>query len=99
MCQKVILAIVKTIQLISQFIFKVTVLHHLDIPLTLQNSFNLSPGTENQIAVTPSIITTAENAIHRLTPAERDCYTESEISLKYLPLEDGYRYGKIGRAS
>ena len=68
-------------------------LHHLDIPLTLQNSFNLSPGTENQIAVTPSIITTAENAIHRLTPAERDCYTESEISLKYLPLEDGYRYG------
>ena len=63
------------------------------MPLTRQNSFNLSPGTENQIAVTPSIITTAENAISRLSPAERDCYTENEISLKYLPLKDGYRYG------
>ena len=70
-----------------------TVLHHLDMPLTRQNSFNLSPGTENQIAVTPSIITTEQNAISRLSPAERDCYTENEISLKYLPLKDGYRYG------
>ena len=70
-----------------------TVLHHLDMPLTRQNSFNLSPGTENQIAVTPSIITTEGNAISRLSPAERDCYTENEISLKYLPLKDGYRYG------
>ena len=52
------------------------------MPLTRQNSFNLSPGTENQIAVTPSIITTEENAISRLSPAERDCYTENEISLK-----------------
>ena len=59
-----------------------TVLHHLDMPLTRQNSFNLSPGTENQIAVTPSIITTEQNAISRLSPAERDCYTENEISLK-----------------
>ena len=63
------------------------------MPLTRQNSFNLSPGTENQIAVTPSIITTEDNAISRLNPAERDCYTEDEISLKYLPVKDGYRYG------
>ena len=68
-------------------------LHHLDMPLTRQNSFNVAPGTENQIAVTPSLTTTTQSVISRLTPTERDCYTDDEISLKYLPIKDGYRYG------
>ena len=72
---------------------QVTVLHHLDMPLTRQNSFNLAPGTENEIAVTPALTTTTKSAISRLTSEERDCYTEDEISLKYLPVEDGFRYG------
>ena len=69
------------------------ILHHLDVPLTRLNSFNIAPGTETQIAVTPSLTTTSENAIHRLSAEERDCYTDSEITLKYLPIKDGYRYG------
>ena len=69
------------------------VLHHLDMPLTRQNSFNVAPGTETQISVTPSLITTTENAIMRFTSEERDCYVDDEISLKYLRKEDGYRYG------
>ena len=63
------------------------------MPLTRLNSFNIAPGSENQIAVTPSITTTSKNAIRRLTPEERDCYTDDEISLQYLPTKDGYRYG------
>ena len=45
-----------------------------------------------QIAVTPTLIVTSENAMARFTPAERDCYSEDEISLKYLPRDHGYRY-------
>ena len=33
-----------------------------------------------------------QNAKARFSPAERDCYTESEIELKYLPKDHGYRY-------
>ena len=73
--------------------FQVVVLHHLDVPLTRLNSFNIAPGSENQIAVTPSITTTSQNAIRRLSAEERDCYTDTEITLKYLPIKDGYRYG------
>ena len=51
-----------------------------------------APGTENQIAVTPTLISTSQNAMERFTPAERDCYSEDEISLKYLPRDHGYRY-------
>ena len=65
----------------------------MDVPLTRLNSFNVGPGTENQIAVTPSITTTSKNAISRLSAQERDCYTDSEITLQYLPTKDGYRYG------
>ena len=38
-------------------------LHHLDMPLTRQTSFNIAPGTENEIAVTPSVITTTESDV------------------------------------
>ena len=51
-----------------------------------------APGTENQIAVTPTLISTSKNAMERFTPAERDCYSEEEIKLKYLPRNHGYRY-------
>ena len=57
-----------------------------------QNIIHLAPGTENQIAVTPTLISTSKNAMERFTPEERDCYSEEEISLKYLPRDHGYRY-------
>lgn len=30
--------------------------------------------------------------MERFSPERRDCYSEEEISLKYLPNEHGYRY-------
>ena len=68
-------------------------LHHLDIPLIRQTSFHIAPGTENQIAVTPTVTHTTDSALNRFNPEERDCYKEDEISLKYLPRSNGYRYG------
>ena len=71
---------------------KVALVHHLDMPIMRQTGFHIAPGTENQIAVTPTLIVTSENAMRRFSPAERDCYSEDEISLKYLPRDHGFRY-------
>ena len=57
-----------------------------------QTGFHISPGTENQIAITPTILSTSQKAKDRFSPEERDCYTENEIELKYLPKAHGYRY-------
>ena len=72
---------------------KISLLHHLDIPLIRQTSFHIAPGTENQIAVTPTTTHTTPSALNRFSPEQRDCYTDNEISLKYLPSSSGYRYG------
>ena len=71
---------------------KVALVHHLDMPIMRQTGFHIAPGTENQIAVTPTLISTSGNAMRRFSPQERDCYSEEEISLKYLPRDHGYRY-------
>ena len=31
-------------------------------------------------------------AMERFSPQQRDCYSEGEIELKYLPRDHGYRY-------
>jgi hypothetical protein len=31
-------------------------------------------------------------AMDRFSPQQRDCYSEGEIELKYLPRDHGYRY-------
>ncbi|TRY74967.1 hypothetical protein TCAL_04960, partial [Tigriopus californicus] len=71
---------------------KVALVHHLDMPIMRQIGFHISPGTENQIAVTPTLISTSKHAVERFVPEQRDCYCEDEISLKYLPRDHGYRY-------
>ena len=62
------------------------------MPIMRQTGFHISPGTENQIAITPTILSTSQKAKDRFSPEERDCYTENEIELKYLPKAHGYRY-------
>ena len=42
---------------------KVALVHHLDMPIMRQTGFHIAPGTENQIAVTPTLISTSENAM------------------------------------
>ncbi len=32
-----------------------------------------------------------QHAMERFSPEQRDCYSEDEISLKYLPKSHGYR--------
>ena len=85
---------------------KLALVHHLDMPIMRQKGFHIAPGTENQIAITPTLISTSANAMARysvpyLSSAElvsrlnsdlRDCYGEDEISLTFLPRQDGFRY-------
>ena len=33
--------------------------HHLDMPIMRQTGFHISPGTENQIAITPTLLSTS----------------------------------------
>jgi len=71
---------------------KLALVHHLDMPIMRQKGFHIAPGTENQIAVTPTLMSTSANAMARFTSEQRDCYSEDEISLKFLPKDHGYRY-------
>ena len=39
---------------------KVALVHHLDMPIMRQTGFHISPGTENQIAITPTLLATTQ---------------------------------------
>ena len=39
---------------------KVALVHHLDMPIMRQTGFHISPGTENQIAITPTLLSTTQ---------------------------------------
>ena len=42
---------------------KVALVHHLDMPIMRQTGFHVSPGTENQIAITPTLLATTKVGI------------------------------------
>ena len=44
---------------------KLALVHHLDMPIMRQKGFHIAPGTENQIAVTPTLMSTSPNAMAR----------------------------------
>ena len=44
---------------------KLALVHHLDMPIMRQKGFHIAPGTENQIAITPTLISTSANAMAR----------------------------------
>lgn len=44
---------------------KLALVHHLDMPIMRQKGFHIAPGTENQIAVTPTLMSTSANAMAR----------------------------------
>eukprot|EP00094_Tigriopus_californicus_P006437 TCALIF_06199-PA protein Name:"Protein of unknown function" AED:0.31 eAED:0.34 QI:0/0/0/0.33/1/1/3/0/625 len=71
--------------------FKLAIQHHLDQPLMSINELDITPGFESQVAVTPVLYDTTEDARVRFMPEERGCYFEGEVTLKYLPKEL-YRY-------
>ena len=38
------------------------------------------------------VVVVKQAAMDRFSPQQRDCYSEGEIELKYLPSDHGYRY-------
>ena len=44
---------------------KVGLVHHLDMPLITQTGFNLAPGSNTQVVVTPTLISTSVGAMAR----------------------------------
>lgn len=65
--------------------FKMAVQHHLDQPLMSVKELDISPGFETQIAVSPVLYATTDEAKRRFDPEERGCYFEGELTFKYLP--------------
>ena len=54
-----LLKIPQTFSLYSKGL-KVALVHHLDMPIMRQTGFHISPGTENQIAITPTLLATTQ---------------------------------------
>ena len=71
---------------------KLSLVHFLDIPIVTHSSIDIPSGSRNQIEIKPTLISTSQNAIERFAPKDRDCYTDQEVHLKYLPKNYGYRY-------
>ena len=72
--------------------FKLALHHHSDLPIMQFSSDLLKPGTETQINLKPTIISTTDNAIQQFTPSERNCYTDGEANLTHLRYDEGFRY-------
>ena len=71
---------------------KVALFHFLDKPIMKLSGLELLPGTLNQIGVSTTLVTTSNGALNRFSPMDRDCFSENEMSFKYLPRDYGYRY-------
>ena len=70
---------------------EVALTHHLDMPVMSHSGILLSPGSSSQLALSSTLNSISNYALHRFTPLERDCFAESELNLKFLPREYGYR--------
>ena len=51
--------------------------HHLDQPLMHVKELDISPGFETQIAVSPVLFSTTNEALRRFEPEQRGCYSGS----------------------
>ena len=64
----------------------------LEVPNKSTGSFYMRVNKNTlQIAVTPTLMDTTEDAKKRFTPIDRGCYVQGELPLKYLPSQF-YRY-------
>jgi hypothetical protein len=57
----------------------------------MEDGYYISAGTETLTAMTHTVIKTSVNAL-RLSPVQRNCYTDSEFPFKYIPRDMGFRY-------
>ena len=61
---------------------KLALVHHLDMPIMRQKGFHIAPGTENQIALTPTLLTTSENAMSRYEKKPTTATQKSQLDQK-----------------
>ena len=72
--------------------FKVSLHHHLDLPMMQFSSQLIFTGVETQMNLKPTITDTTKEAISFLLPKERQCYAKGEANLTYLKKEYGFWY-------
>ncbi len=79
--------------------FYVGIGHLEDFPHLSFGSFDASPGNSIKFAVRPFVTRTTQKAL-QFTTAERGCYEEGEIRLRFLP-PNKFRYSgnncQVGR--
>ena len=72
--------------------FKISLLHHKDVPLLDQTGVNIDVGKSSQIAVMARIVRTSQDAKWRFEPEVRGCYFEDEIRMTNVNSDVGGRY-------
>ncbi len=78
---------------------KVALVHHLDMPIMRQIGFHISPGTENQLAVTPTLISTSEVGPHKGDRLARNALPTLPVSWHSTPWSDSRRNSATATAS
>ena len=71
--------------------FRIAIEDSRDKPIIEQNGHFVSPGSENLIAITPTIFNTTPAAF-AFAAEVRDCYHNDEFELKYFTRDKNFRY-------
>ena len=61
-----------------------TLTFHNSKPMMQFSSFLVNPGMETMINLEPTITYTADEAIARFSPEQRQCYSDDEVELNFL---------------
>ena len=72
--------------------FKISLHHHKDKPMMQFSSQLIHTGIATEINLKPTFTYTTDDAIHRFSPEQRNCYANGEQNLSYLTEKVGYRY-------
>ena len=72
--------------------FKISVLHHLDVPLMSNTGMNIDVGTYTQLGVSAKVVETSREAKSTFAPEKRGCFFEDEIRMVDVNMDIGGRY-------
>ena len=72
--------------------FKISVLHHLDVPLMSNNGMNIDVGTYTQLGVAAKVVKTSQEAKSTFEPEKRGCFFEDEIRMVDVNMDIAGRY-------
>ena len=73
--------------------FKISINHPLDTPVMQQSGISIAPGSSNRLGVGVNLID-VDPAVLRWypNPADRECYTSSDINLQFLSYDNDRQY-------